>query len=172
MSDDEPELNKQAGSAYTKLIDEQLEIEQNRRASIEQRGLSVLTTSGTLVTLLFAFSALVTQSKTFRLGTPARVMIVGSLLFFLLAGVSGIATNWPLPWEPIDQRDLSRLLQPNLWTASLSPAARRVAEAKIDVLGDVRQANNARGLFLLVAMIMQVAAVFSLASGIVIILME
>lgn len=58
MPSDKLELGEQAGSAYTNLIDEQLETEQNRRASIEQRGLSVLTTSGTLVTLLFAFQHL------------------------------------------------------------------------------------------------------------------
>jgi hypothetical protein len=131
----------------------------------------VLTTSGTLGTLLFAFSALVVKSKTLSLATPPRIVVIISLVFFLIAEIAGIFTNWPHPWAPIDESNLSRLLDPNLWVAPPSPAARRVAEAKIDILKDSRQLNNARGLLLLIAMSMEVLAVLALACGVVMILM-
>ncbi|HEX8117309.1 MAG TPA: hypothetical protein VF521_08555, partial [Pyrinomonadaceae bacterium] len=47
-------------AAYGDFIKDELEAQDKRKASFEQRGLAVITTSGALVTLLFALAALST----------------------------------------------------------------------------------------------------------------
>lgn len=47
---------------YGEFIKDELEVQDKRKASFEQRGLAVITTSGVLVTLLFALAALSTKS--------------------------------------------------------------------------------------------------------------
>jgi hypothetical protein len=53
------------GPIYVELLKERLQEERAHKTSLEQRGLSVITSSGTLVTLLFALAAVVTASKSF-----------------------------------------------------------------------------------------------------------
>src|SRR6266542_7163371 len=45
-----------AGAAYGAFLAQQLQDEANAKDSLERRGLAVITTSGTLVTLVFAFT--------------------------------------------------------------------------------------------------------------------
>ena len=45
-------------SIYADFIKEQLDAQEARKVSLEQRGLAVITTSGALVTLLFGLTAL------------------------------------------------------------------------------------------------------------------
>jgi hypothetical protein len=47
-----------AGLVYGPLINAQVEDEQARKTSLEQRGLAVITTSGVLVSLLFGLGAI------------------------------------------------------------------------------------------------------------------
>src|SRR5215212_326740 len=72
--------------AYGEFVKDELAAQDQRKASFEQRGLAVITTSGTLVTLLFALSALATKdSQTFALPDAARRWLNGALVFFFLA---------------------------------------------------------------------------------------
>jgi hypothetical protein len=163
-------LEEEAGSIYASFIGDQLEDERSRQTSIEQRGLSVITTSGVLVTLLFGFSALVTRTTSFQLENPARLFLEVSLISFVVAAVSGILTNWPLPYSPVDEEDLKRLIEPNYWHRSSSPAARRVAEDQIETLTEMHRSNNFRSRVLLAAMAAEILAIILLACSIGVIL--
>jgi hypothetical protein len=53
-----------AGDAYSRLIDDQANQERDRKASLESRGVTVVTTSSALATLLFALTAGLTTEPT------------------------------------------------------------------------------------------------------------
>jgi hypothetical protein len=53
-----PALTAVAGSVYAGLIADQLTQARALKSSLEQRALAVITTAGTLVSLLFAFTAI------------------------------------------------------------------------------------------------------------------
>ena len=163
-------LEEEAGSIYASFIGDQLEDERSRRTSIEQRGLSVITTSGVLVTLLFGFSALVTGNASFRLENTARLFLELSLTSFVAAAVLGIITNWPLPYSPVGEEDLKRLIRPEFWHRSISPAARRVAEDQIETLVEMHRSDNFRGQVLLAAMVVEILAIILLACSVGVIL--
>ena len=81
---------------YADYIKEQVEAQEARKLSLEQRGLAVITTSGVLVTLLFGLTALtVRRAATFDIPNTAAGLLVGALVFFVLAALLAIITNLP-----------------------------------------------------------------------------
>lgn len=61
-----PSGDPHAGEVYAELISSNLERQAQRKSSIEQRGLSVISTSGALVTLQFALVAVITGDDSFE----------------------------------------------------------------------------------------------------------
>jgi hypothetical protein len=76
------------------LIDEQLQRERDRNASLEQRGVSVITTTGTLVTLLFALSGL-TRSSGPPVSSNDLPYLTIALVFLVIGAVGGMLVNFP-----------------------------------------------------------------------------
>jgi hypothetical protein len=78
------------------LINEEWKREFERKESLERRGITVITTSGVLVTLIFAFAGAVAKGHHFGGFTfPEKLMIGVSLALFIISGIYGIATNTP-----------------------------------------------------------------------------
>jgi len=158
-----------AGSVYAQLIGEQVTEERQIKASLEQRGITVITTSAALVSLLFGLAAVVTANKHFVLPALGRVLLVLALLCFLAAAVQGIRTNWILSYE-VAVDDLKRLASPQWWDRPSSPAERRAAEVRIAILESARAANDQKAALLQQAMVCEVAAVFFVAAAVAVIL--
>jgi len=160
-----------AGDAYSELIKEQLLDERNRKVSVEQRGVAVITTSGVLVSLLFGLAALVTTSKQFVLPGLARALLVLSLPLFLLAAILGIKANVPMQYQEAGPEGLKGLLDPEFWNA---PAARGIfesAEARLAILTSYRQQTTIKASALVRAMWAEVVGVCLVAIAVGVILM-
>src|SRR3989442_1204674 len=84
-----------APNSLSDLIKEQLKDERDRKSSIEQRGVAVISTSGALVSLLFGLAAVVTVSKQFVVSDQTKALLILSLPFFLYGPISGIGANMP-----------------------------------------------------------------------------
>lgn len=155
---------------YQELLTGLLAEERERKKSIEARGLSVVTSSGTLATLLFALAALVTGSEGFKLPSGSRPLLVASIILFALAGTLGIFTNKPLRYAEPATDWLNKLTQPAVWdktTATL--AARRAAEARIASIESFRVKNQTKVNLLTAAIALQVIAVVVLAVAMLVI---
>ena len=87
------------------LLENEMARELQRKASLEQRGITVITASGAFVTLVFGFSALVTKGVPFtNFSTPEKVFLVAALVLFVSASLFGVAANIPRPMgQPICQ---------------------------------------------------------------------
>ncbi len=64
MTDANKPLNQLNDSA-TLLANELQRLEWDRKKSLEQRAITVITTSGTLVTLIFALTSVISKGRTF-----------------------------------------------------------------------------------------------------------
>lgn len=161
-----------AGVTYSELVAEQLTEERARKASLEARGLSVISTSGVLVTLLLGLSAVVSTTTDFELPQTAKLLLATAGALFVLAAVGGIAANFPAPYREIRVAALRRLTEERWWENQASPAQRRAAQARIDILGAARGVNAWKVRFLLAALILEVLAVLVLAAAAGVVLIQ
>jgi hypothetical protein len=163
MRDDQgvPETN--AGAAYGQLIVDQLTEERNRKNSLEARGITVITTSGTLVTLLFALTAGLTAATKFQLPASAKLPLLLALVAFVIAAIFGLATNVPLRYREATPQGLARLVHAIYWTAPPEIGQLRVAAAQVAVIAATRSANNLKVVFLIVAVFAELLAVVFLS---------
>jgi uncharacterized membrane protein len=84
-------------SVLAACVQEQLARQDARKTSLEQRGITVITTAGALVTLLFGLAAFTTKrSQTFALPGGASYLLVAALVLFFGAALAAILTNVPL----------------------------------------------------------------------------
>lgn len=160
-----------AGLAYEELIREQLSEERARKVSLQQRGLAVVTSSGTLVTLLFAIGAVAIDSETFELPALARVFFTLALVAFATAGILGILTNRPDLYEEVDVAWLDKTLKPIAWNYDdVALARRRASEARVRSIESFRNRNPRHVSLLTRAITAEVVAVGFVGIGIAIVL--
>jgi hypothetical protein len=158
------------GEVYNELIAEHLERQAKRKASIEQRGLAVISTSGALVTLQFALVAVITDQDSFSLTGPERTVLGLSLLAFVAAAVLGLLTNITRSYAYVSTRQLEELTRPTSWQGSRSEAQRRIARVRVRMLRSARTNNGAKAKLLRYAIATEVAAVAFLAVCVALIL--
>lgn len=156
-----------AGTAYGELITDQLAEERNRKASLEARGVTVITTSGTLVTALFALTAGLKAAAHFKLPGDAKIALMLALSAFVLAAMFGLATNLPLRYKEPTPDGLAKLVDANYWVAPAEIGQIRVAAAKVTVLAVARSANSLKAALLIAGGSFELLAVIflSLAVG-------
>jgi hypothetical protein len=154
--------------AYGEFVKEELAVQDARKASFEQRGLAVITTSGVLVTLLFALAALSTKrSQTFVLPSSARTWLEIALVLFFLSAVTALVTNAPLIYQAVKVEDIrSRLKDPR----SKGEATKDIAFTRLSALESAKKVNSIKGWTLAAAMTLEALAVGCVAAAISIIL--
>jgi hypothetical protein len=140
-----------------KFIAEQVEAEESRKTSLETRGLSVITTSAALVTLLFGLAALTTSRKRFFQPHDVPGLMSLALLFFALAAGGGILTNLPLPYKNVKPLELRWAVR-DLWGDTGEMASQRVSATHVKFLHRAQIINQIKGYILAVAMTFELAA--------------
>jgi len=148
------------------LITDQLAEERSRKTSIEARGVTVITTSGTLTTLLFALTAGLTAAAKFKLPEVAKLPLLLALVAFVVAAIFGLATNMPLQCKEATPLGLARLVDAKYWTAPPQIGQLRVAAAQVTIIAAFRSANNLKVVFLIVAISIELLAIVFLARAI------
>ena len=144
---------------YADYIKEQLEAQDARKLSLEQRGLAVITTSGVLVTLLFGLTALsVRRESTFDIPDTAAALLIVALVFFVLAALCAIVTNLPRSHEAVTV-DALRGAVKERWADSEAVASEMVALTRLKMLASAKKNNDAKGIALVIAMSLEILAV-------------
>lgn len=160
VSDDEGQRSQPVYFEYSEsLIDGQ----DDRKESIERRGLSVITTSGTIVTLLLGLVTILSKADGFTLVKQVRGPLYVSLVLFATAAVLGLATNVPLPWYGnVDDDAIVRQL--NRKPVELAGNAQlRLALANMEIFKRARRMNGIKARLLIGAMAVEVAGAVALA---------
>lgn len=152
-----------AGREYLKLIIEQLEEERKTKSSVEQRAITVITTAGTLVSVLFALVVLVTRSNSFELESVSRSFLYAALSAFVVAALLALGTNLPMNYQEADVDELERLTEERFWHGSTHLGTRRSARLRVKVLRGARRANRTKACILRLAITVEVLAVVFLS---------
>src|SRR4051794_19058062 len=148
-------VSSSAGDVAAEFIAAELEAERTRKSSLESRGLAVITSSGTLVTLLFGLAAVVTKATGFALDDPARWLLVAAAMLFVLAAALGIACNAPARYFQIDPASLTVFVTPSVWVEEAIDAKRELTAARLAELADARSRNQRKAMLVAVAMAFQ-----------------
>jgi len=124
------------------------------KASLEQRAITVITTSGVLVTLAFGFAAAITKAQNFKNFTEEeRVLLVAALSLFCIAALIALLINVP---KSYDSPAISDML------AGATPKA-ILANRVLAAVDNAREINNRRASSLALAFAAQMLAVLVLA---------
>jgi hypothetical protein len=151
-------------SAYGSLIDAELSSTSAASQEISRRALTVVSTSGGLVTLLSALIgfAAVNRKDAFFPAT-ARGPLTVAVFSFIAAAVIALLAQLPLLVRFIDVGALRRVVN-NSWADTESVASQEVASVRVDVLATARRMNTVRSWLLVGAITAEIAAVA--ASGV------
>jgi hypothetical protein len=133
-----------AGAAYLSLIQQQVESEDRRKQSLEQRGLALVTISAFLSSVLFALAAWALATGDIQPSVWAQVVALLAVIAFLGAAVWGMATAWTRSYTEVKPEALERLLEERYWRAGAAIGTRRAGEVLVTVLKDAREQNNSK----------------------------
>ena len=156
-------------AVFAALVTELVTAEDDRRESLEKRGNSVITVSGTLVTLLLGLGAVVAGKGQFKVPEAARQPLSFAVLAFVVAALLAIATYAPQPARITDPGELSRLL-PTYWDQGADFALKKTTATRLQQLKSAQAANDFKARLLLGAVAAQVTAVIFLAWAVLTIL--
>jgi hypothetical protein len=144
---------------YAEFIKEQLDSQEERKDSLEKRGLAVITTSGALVTLLFGLTALsVKRAATFDLPNTSAVFLVVALGFFVAAALCALVTNLPRSYEAVTV-DALRSAVSNRWEDSETTASKMIAQTRLTMLASAKEVNGQKGIALTASVVLEIIAV-------------
>ncbi len=148
-----------AATFYGEYLKDELAGQESRKVSFEQRGLAVVTTAGTLVTLLFGLAAL---SATVTKGTPLvaeeRVWLGIALGLFVVSATLALATNFPLKYQGPEIPEIVTRLKA-IPEDSPGDAIYAVADVRAKILTSAQRKNTLKGRLLFAALLIEVAAV-------------
>jgi hypothetical protein len=131
-----------------------------RKASLEQRGITAITGSGVLVTLVFGFTAAVSKGHHFANFTHAEKLLLGfALILFVLSGFLALVTNMPgrIGSLPLDR------LRPQSDTV-YEPVDTATLEAMIKAIKSIREVNGTKANWLVWAFGFQMLAILTVGA--------
>jgi hypothetical protein len=158
-----------ASEIFAAVIDNELQQERARTASLEQRAMAVAS-SGVLVSLVFGFGTLLKGQRGPHLSAGARVLLASALLAFVVAAVMSLLTNKPRAYKPLGVKsDLTRMVT-ELWKITGDNARRSVAEFRVDEVDRWRDNNKIKAAYLQRAIAMECCGIGLLAASMAVIL--
>lgn len=162
MSQSSPEPPSASASIYADFLRGQLAEQDARKASFEQRGLSVVTTAGTLATFLFGLAAFATTKKIHPLTHDAKTALIVALIAFGVAGVLALLTNLPIGYDVPKSDSIMSLVEKNPPDTE-TVARQKLAEVYARMATDAKQKNGLKGWLLFCALLIEVIAVGAVA---------
>jgi hypothetical protein len=152
-----------APALYGGYLRVQLAEQDARKASFEQRGLSVVTTSGALATLLFGLAAFTATKKSHdHLPHDARLALVVALILFVVAGILALLTNLPVAYEVPSAEMILNLAERDPPHTDVE-AQRELAKVYARIVKDAKQKNGQKGWLLFGALLFEVGAILAVA---------
>jgi hypothetical protein len=155
------------GDVYGAYITSQVDYERSRQASLEARASTVVTTAGTLVTLLFGLVAVITGASGFKLPGAAHGWLIAAVILFVVAiGLAVTVAVIPLRYGQVDFTQGPA----QLWQETATAASEHVAEAQLVLIKIARKKNSRIGWIVLLSGLAELAALTLLAVAVTVIL--
>jgi len=166
------DANRSAGGIYTALVVTRLAEEDKRGSSLQARGVAVVTTSGTLVTLLVALTQFRVGGKVLpNLPTASRWLFAIAITAFVAAAVGGLLANFPRALVRPRLSNLVDLIE-SQWTTPPAAAEKPVALARARQLQELETANDKVAWAVFAGLIAEVLAVALAAAAVLVALAQ
>lgn len=144
-------------SRYANFIESELKAERDRKAALDTRGGSLVTSSGAIFAILVGVGSVgrVTGSQ-----VPDSVgpLLILALISFLASGIVGICVQWNRKYEVVNERGLTELLT-DLWREPQGASMRRISANYLRTIGTLRSGNGSKEVLLRWGYSLQVAAI-------------
>jgi hypothetical protein len=157
-----------AGPVIADFIAKQVESAHAAASSLQSRGLAVISSSGTLVVLLFGLSTLATKAQNFALPNSTKLLLFLAAIFLVIAAFAGITTNAPRTSEAVALRNLRPLLEQEHWNLPAFHAQQEIAQTMLSVALSERRRNIKIARFLLAAITCEIIGIFFVTFAIVV----
>ncbi len=155
------------GDVYGAYIKSILDNELVRRTGLEARASTVVTTAGTLVTLLFGLVAVITGAAKFQLPGAAHGWLIAAVILFVVAiGLAVTVAVVPLPYGQVSFAEGPA----QLWKETASSASVHVAEAQLELIGVAQRRNGRIAFLVLLSGVAELLALAMLAVAVILIL--
>ncbi len=161
-----------AAAEVLRLIQDQLTEERSTKTSLEGRAVGVITTSGTLTTLLFALSALVTKGADYSLPWAARVPLILAVGAFLSAAVVAILAARPQAYREVTVDSMREIAAASNLALPASEAEPEIAEGLVQIIERARENNGKKAQRLKIAINAEVAGTLLVAVAVVAVLVR
>jgi hypothetical protein len=157
------------GAEYSAFLKDLVEAEEKRITGMETRGLAVVTSSGTLVTLLLALAALVTRVQQVKLpGLALGAAAVAAALLVASAVCAGLANapwrGWGLKPECLGSELWER------WDDASDNAVAKVAATRLRMWAETHKQTQRKAKLVFAAAMLQGAGASALTVAVISIL--
>lgn len=157
--------SKSAADAYAAFVEAELNGQEARKTSLEDRGSAVITSSGAIVTLLFGLVALVTGVEKYELPSAARDRLALAVALFVIAILLALLTNLPLAYKSVSARDLRAEVNER-WTDAEEEALKAIALTRVTIIERAKTMNTAKAWVVVTAMTVEGIAVLIVAMAV------
>ncbi|WP_327006041.1 hypothetical protein OHA72_01335 [Dactylosporangium sp. NBC_01737] len=153
---------------YAVFIEGELKGERERRTTLEARGVSVVTQSGALVTLLAGVGALVKGITSTAPPSAVIVAVICALVFFFSAALCGTLISFGPIFPPHTLADAATMTQMRTTRRDHSEEEARsvVAHLHIGTLDSLRKGNDIKVRWVVAAQFCQILALVAVSAAV------
>lgn len=157
-----------AGQVYASLVTTRLAEEEGRHRSLQARGLAVVTTAGTLVTLIFAIAQFVLRGKVIAtVPSASKWLLTIAAGTFVGAAIGGLLANIPRDvGRPVSSKIAEEL--DSEWSKPAAPAEKTVALVRARQLQKLEGVNDVAARAVLGGLAAEVLAIALAAAAVVV----
>lgn len=130
-----------AHEVFLDYIEKELRAERERKALLDQRGVALVTTSGSLTTLLFALGAVISGQKSFHPSAWTVVLLTCALVTFSVSALFGLLATRLVSSEVGTPASLHALREKH-WTVDIAVARNAVADVHARTIARLRGGNK------------------------------
>lgn len=162
--------NNNPGGRYLSLLLDQPTDERAKKGALEQRGIAIISTSGTLVAIVLGFVALATRSQSYTLPPTAVLLLVLALAGLVAASAGGLLINMPARTPIIDAGELAEVAEQADWNRVNPDSLRAEYRIQAKLLIELRKVNRVRARLLIFALLVEVLALGLMAASVTLVL--
>jgi hypothetical protein len=156
------------GPVYAALVTIRLVEEEKRTNSLQARGLAIVTTSGTLVTLLFAIAKFGRSTEgSAKIPVAGRWVLAAAAVAFVGAAIGGLLANLPRLLVRPRLSSLAELID-SRWGTPAASAEKTVALARARQLRELERSNDGAARAVLGGLAAEVIAISLAAAAVVV----
>lgn len=155
----------QRGATYSAFTKKQLDAEYDRRASLDARGVALVTTSGVLATIVFAAAGFA-LGKDYVPSVLGRGLIVSGLILFCGAALFGLLASALRSYDVAKRLHLEEMTRNSHWSDTEEEARRNTAAINTVTVTTLRKGNEEKATRLVIGLVFQLVAIGCLVAAV------